>query len=98
MSGGAEFMLKSKESVKASTSVRRWTQTAIDCYKRGCVCSGCFYSNFFKDGPQRCQMKTTVLELVRSLGTPNVELKPSIIENNMQCPISSPYRPDGLIG
>lgn len=20
--------------------VRRWTQTAIDCYKRGCICSG----------------------------------------------------------
>lgn len=20
--------------------IRRWTQTAIDCYKRGCICSG----------------------------------------------------------
>ena len=45
-----------------NTSVRRWTNIAIDCYSRGCVCNGCFYHTFFKDSPQRCQMKSTVLE------------------------------------
>ena len=53
-----------------NTSVRRWTSIAMECYSRGCVCSGCFYKEFFKDSPQRCQMKSTVLELVRVLGTP----------------------------
>lgn len=91
-------MLKSREYVKSSTSVRRWTQTSIDCYKRGCVCSGCFYSDFFKGSPQKCQMKSTVLELVRALGKPNIESNVAIIENNMQCPITMPYRPNGLIG
>jgi len=56
-----------------STSVRRWTKTAIECYKRGCVCSGCFYANFFKGSLQRCQMKATILELVRVLGRPEIE-------------------------
>lgn len=65
-------MLKSVESGKA-VSVRRWTETSIDCYKRGCVCSGCFYSEFFKGSNQKCQMKTSVLELVRVLGTPKLD-------------------------
>jgi len=63
-------------------SVRRWTKAAVDCYQRGCVCESCFYSEFFNDSPQRCQMKATVLELVRVLGIPqNVEPKESILEN-----------------
>jgi hypothetical protein len=70
--GGVSCVLKNRDLGKA-TSVRRWTQTAIDCYKRGCVCSGCFYYDFFKESPQKCQMKATVLELVRVLGRPNVE-------------------------
>lgn len=91
-------MLKSREYVKPGTSFRRWTQTSIDCYKRGCVCSGCFYSDFFKGSPQKCQMKSTILELVRVLGKPDIESRSSIIENNMQCPITSPRVPNGLIG
>jgi len=71
-------VLKNRDLGRAA-SVRRWTQTAIDCYKRGCVCSGCFYYDFFKDSPQKCQMKATVLELVRVLGRPNIEPAQSII-------------------
>ncbi len=68
-------MYKSRE-LGRTASVRRWTQTATDCYKRGCVCSGCFYNDFFKDSPQKCQMKATVLELVRVLGRPtHVEME-----------------------
>jgi hypothetical protein len=47
----------------------KWTQTAIECYQRGCRCNGCFYENYFTKG--KCQMKYTVLELVRQLGAPN---------------------------
>jgi len=61
-------------------SVRRWTKAAIDCYQRGCVCSNCYYSGFFNGSPQKCQMKATVLELVRVLGKPtSIEDKESVI-------------------
>ncbi|HIZ27859.1 MAG TPA: hypothetical protein H9673_01545 [Candidatus Adamsella sp.] len=71
-------MLRSRDLGRAA-SVRRWTSTAVECYKRGCVCNGCFYNDFFRGSSQRCQMKATVLELVRVLGTPDVEL-PQVIE------------------
>ena len=37
------------------------------------------YSDFFSATAQKCQMKAAVLELVRTIGTPNVEL-PQILE------------------
>lgn len=44
-----------------------WTEAAVDCYKRGCVCQGCLiYEQIGKD----CRMKASVLELVRKLGKP----------------------------
>ncbi|MGN0006206.1 MAG: hypothetical protein ACI37Z_09605 [Candidatus Gastranaerophilaceae bacterium] len=55
--------------------VRRWTNASLECYKRGCVCEGCFYTDFFNGSSQRCQMKSSVLELVRVLGKPDVELQ-----------------------
>ena len=73
-------MLKSRDFGRA-TAVRRWTQTAIECYKRGCNCEGCFYRDFFSGSSQKCQMKASVLELVRVIGTPNVELQQFIIED-----------------
>lgn len=51
-----------------AVAVRRWTPTAIECYKRGCNCDGCFYKDFLTN--QRCMMKASVLELVRVIGTP----------------------------
>ena len=61
-------------------SVRRWTKAAIDCYQKGCVCSNCYYKDFFNGSPQKCQMKATVLELVRVLGIPqNIEPKQSVL-------------------
>ncbi len=71
-------MFKSREMGRA-IAVKRWTPTALECYKRGCNCVGCFYSDFFSATAQKCQMKAAVLELVRTIGTPNVEL-PQIIE------------------
>ena len=63
-----------------AVSARRWTNTALECYKRGCSCEGCFYSDFFSGSSQRCQMKATVLELVRVLGKPDIDL-PQVLED-----------------
>lgn len=67
-------MLKSRDFGRA-VAVRRWTTTAIECYKRGCNCEGCFYTDFFNKSSQKCQMKASVLELVRVLGKPDVEIQ-----------------------
>ena len=64
-----------------AVAVRRWTPTALECYKRGCNCEGCFYRDFLSGSSQKCQMKASVLELVRVIGTPNVELQQFIIED-----------------
>jgi hypothetical protein len=53
-------------------SVSRWTPTAIECYKRGCVCEGCIYNDFFEE--DKCQCKYTVIWLVKVVGIPD-ELK-----------------------
>jgi hypothetical protein len=66
-------LLRSRDMGRA-VAVRRWTETAVECYKRGCNCECCFYQKFFSGSPQKCQMKASVLELVRTIGTPNVEL------------------------
>ncbi len=72
-------MLRSRDMGRA-IAVRRWTPTAIECYKRGCNCEGCFYKDFFSGSSHKCQMKAAVLELVRVIGTPNVEV-PQIISD-----------------
>lgn len=46
---------------------RRWTQGAIECYQRGCVCAGCLTGQIIE---QHCRMKITVMELVKRLGAP----------------------------
>lgn len=53
-----------------TTSQRRWSESAVMCYKRGCVCKGCFYDDFFKKSKQKCLMKSAVIELVRTVGLP----------------------------
>ena len=63
-----------------AVAVRRWTPTALECYKRGCNCEGCYYKSFFEGSSQKCQMKASVLELVRVIGTPKVELQQFIEE------------------
>lgn len=44
-----------------------WTDTAIDCYNRGCKCEGCVLNEIVET---RCHMKQAVLELVRKFGAP----------------------------
>ena len=65
-------MFRSRDMGRA-VAVRRWTTTALECYKRGRNCEGCFYRDFFSGSSQKCQMKASVLELVRVIGTPDVE-------------------------
>lgn len=58
-----------------------WTRAAIDCFKRGCICSGCFYDTFFTDKKQICQMKKAVLQLVKRYGKPkDVKEKTIMVE------------------
>ena len=57
----------------SETLAKRWTPTAIDCYKLKCECTKCnLYKLFFKDGVQKCRMKETVIELMRLHGAPDV--------------------------
>lgn len=57
--------------------VRRWTYTAVECYARGCVCTGCWYNDFFKPSNFKCRMKYTIIELVKCFGPPTTENCPS---------------------
>lgn len=51
------------------SSIQRWTLSAIECYQRGCICFNCPIKELVKS--QKCQMKASVIELVRVLGKPN---------------------------
>lgn len=55
----------------SDVSLRRWTQSARDCYFRGCICSGCPIYEILET---KCRMKQTVLELVRKFGKPEKEI------------------------
>lgn len=46
---------------------RRWSKTAIECYRRGCNCSGCPVKDLFTE---ECRMKEAVLFLVSKNGAP----------------------------
>ena len=76
------ILFRSRDMGRA-IAVRRWTPTALECYKRGCNCEGCFYSDFFKGTSQKCQMKASVLELVRVIGTPHVEIPQLITDYSL---------------
>lgn len=44
-----------------------WTETAIECYKRGGICEGCLLHGTLD---AECQMKQSVIELVCQFGAP----------------------------
>ena len=51
--------------------IRRWTDSAKECYLRGCNCDGCdIYKLYFKGKKTQCFMKMAVIESVRTLGLP----------------------------
>lgn len=47
----------------------RWSPSAIYCYKRSCICENCIYTNL----DTKCQMKKTVLNLIKNLGIPQMD-------------------------
>ena len=49
-------------------SVPFWTEGALECYVRGCVCNE--ECGNFKVLGRRCNMKACVLESVKTLGNP----------------------------
>ena len=48
----------------------RWSRSAIMCYQRGGVCSGCIYEEFFEGKSYKCKMKQSVINLVQTIGAP----------------------------
>lgn len=54
-------------------SLRRWSESAIECYNRGCSCNGCPIQNIITSG--KCQMKISVLKLVKKFGAPKNSIK-----------------------
>lgn len=72
-----------------------WNKTALDCYERNCQCEGCLLDKIvrqqisydsripFEKDPKRrpCQMKATVLELIRLIGKPKLKEVEQIYED-----------------
>ena len=54
---------------KGTKVVTLWSQSAIDCLERECVCEGCFY-NSLSSLRNVCQMKHTVDIFLRYYGNP----------------------------
>ena len=48
---------------------RYWTPSAIECYQRGCVCEGCLIAQIME---QHCRMKSSVIQLIKTLGPPQI--------------------------
>ena len=67
--------MKYKYNVSCSETLnKKWTQSAIDCYMIGCMCSKCFlYKVIFSNQNGKCKMRDTVIELVRNVGLPEIE-------------------------
>ena len=60
---------------------RVWTQTAKECYLRGCVCSGCPMREQLETN---CYMKAAVIELVKKFGAPPEEINPKELTEREQ--------------
>lgn len=57
----------------SNTLNKLWTQSAVDCYMIGCMCSKCYlYKSVFFKSETKCKMKDTVIELVRQIGVPDI--------------------------
>ncbi|MCQ2738747.1 MAG: hypothetical protein MJ237_00810 [bacterium] len=57
----------------SETLSNKWTQSAVDCYLIGCSCQKCnLYRVYFSTSVYKCQMKNTVIDLVRKVGVPEI--------------------------
>ena len=60
----------SRNDLGQYSDTKRWTNLAVFCYNRGCKCSDCFYCQRSLDLSERCQVKGSVLNLVKLIGPP----------------------------
>jgi len=60
--------------------ITHWTEEALNCYRRNCVCKGCILKEAYFQNKE-CLMKLAVLESVRKLGRPIGIDRQSIIED-----------------
>ena len=59
-----------------ATALRKWTASAIYCYKIGCNCSKCYIPDIMET---HCMMKFCVIELVKKFGKPKFNKVKGII-------------------
>lgn len=57
-------------SLGRTGSLERWSTDAVNCYKRGCICEGCPIKEIVTSLNNKCQMKASVLKLVKRYGIP----------------------------
>ena len=55
--------------IPVTKKYRYWTPGAIECYQRGCVCEGCLTGQIME---QHCRMKSSVIQLLKTLGPPKI--------------------------
>ena len=55
--------------IPVTKKYRYWTPGAIECYQRGCVCEGCLTAQIME---QHCRMKSSVIQLIKTLGPPKI--------------------------
>ena len=55
--------------IPVTKKYRYWTPGAIECYQRECVCEGCLTGQIME---QHCRMKSSVIQLVKTLGPPKI--------------------------
>ena len=62
----------------------KWTFDAIQCYRRGCNCKGCFIQNTYIETLRgKCAMKYCVRLLIKKFGLPSdTTLKEILMEEN----------------
>lgn len=64
----------------AYTHLISWTESAIECYERGCVCENCPIPH----PTDSCSMKSFVLMLVKVLGNPNQAINRKLEQERME--------------
>ena len=66
--------MKYRYNISCSETIsKKWTPSAIECYKLWCNCTRCNLNKlYFSDSIFKCKMKENVIELVRRLGIPEV--------------------------
>ena len=58
---------------------RRWTETTIECYLRGCNCSNCKITPKLES--KKCRAKKAVIELIKQNKKPPVKRRELILDN-----------------